>query len=156
MTELDAAETLELIGSLIERTGGPTFKTAAFRKAASTVRLVEPDLLRQAAAAGKLKDLPGLGGTTAGVVADVLAGRVPEYLTALQAQAGDGDGDADTAGFVVPTLTGAGAELRAALQGDLHLHTVWSDGGDTLEDMVAAAQALGHRYMVVTLSLIHI
>jgi DNA polymerase (family 10) len=35
------------------------------------------------------------------------------------------------------------------LQGDLHMHTDWSDGRATLEEMVAAARALGRRYVAV-------
>ena len=35
------------------------------------------------------------------------------------------------------------------LQGDLHVHTDWSDGRGTLAEMVAAAAALGHRYLAV-------
>jgi histidinol phosphatase-like PHP family hydrolase len=35
------------------------------------------------------------------------------------------------------------------LRGDLHMHTDWSDGRGTLEEMVLAAQARGHRYVAV-------
>jgi DNA polymerase (family 10) len=35
------------------------------------------------------------------------------------------------------------------LVGDLHLHTDWSDGRGTLEEMVLAARALGRRYLAV-------
>jgi DNA polymerase (family X) len=35
------------------------------------------------------------------------------------------------------------------LAGDLHLHTDWSDGRGTLEEMVIAARALGRRYLAV-------
>lgn len=36
------------------------------------------------------------------------------------------------------------------LQGELHCHTTWSDGRDTLDDMVAAARALGLRYLAIS------
>jgi DNA polymerase (family 10) len=39
--------------------------------------------------------------------------------------------------------------LLSDLRGDLHMHTDWSDGRATLEEMVAAAQALGHRYVAI-------
>ena len=45
---------------------------------------------------------------------------------------------------------GEGAELRAALKGDCHSHTTWSDGGAPTEVMARTAQALGHEYLVVT------
>jgi DNA polymerase (family 10) len=35
------------------------------------------------------------------------------------------------------------------IAGDLHMHTDWSDGRATLEEMVAAAQALGRRYVAI-------
>ena len=38
----------------------------------------------------------------------------------------------------------------AQIRGDLHTHTDWSDGKATLEQMVAAAQALGYSYLNVT------
>jgi DNA polymerase (family 10) len=37
----------------------------------------------------------------------------------------------------------------ADLQGDLHMHTDWSDGRATLEGMVLAAQERGHRYVAI-------
>ncbi|HYY75903.1 MAG TPA: DNA polymerase/3'-5' exonuclease PolX [Gaiellaceae bacterium] len=37
----------------------------------------------------------------------------------------------------------------ADLRGDLHMHTDWSDGRGTLEEMVLAAQGLGHRYVAI-------
>jgi DNA polymerase (family X) len=35
------------------------------------------------------------------------------------------------------------------IRGDLHMHTDWSDGRGTLEEMVTAARALGHSYIAV-------
>ncbi|MDX1616820.1 MAG: DNA polymerase/3'-5' exonuclease PolX [Candidatus Promineifilaceae bacterium] len=36
------------------------------------------------------------------------------------------------------------------LRGDLHMHTTWSDGRQTVREMARAAQALGHEYIVIT------
>jgi DNA polymerase (family 10) len=36
------------------------------------------------------------------------------------------------------------------IKGDLHIHTVSSDGNDTLEDMARAAKALGYQYLAIT------
>jgi DNA polymerase (family 10) len=65
--------------------------------------------------------------------------------------------------FVPPELREAEGEIEAAaegrlpklieledLRGDLHLHSTWSDGGDSLEAMARAARDLGHRYMAIT------
>ncbi|MGE3272753.1 MAG: DNA polymerase/3'-5' exonuclease PolX [Chloroflexota bacterium] len=36
------------------------------------------------------------------------------------------------------------------LRGDLHVHSDWSDGGSTIEEMALAARALGHQYIALT------
>ncbi|RLC94785.1 MAG: DNA polymerase/3'-5' exonuclease PolX [Chloroflexi bacterium] len=45
----------------------------------------------------------------------------------------------------IPTLVELGD-----IKGDLHVHTNWSDGRDSLETMVAAARALGYQYLAIT------
>ena len=94
------------------------------------------DELRELAAQGRLGDLPGIGSSTARVIAQALDGEVPEYLARLEAEAAP---DA-----------GPGAPIRAALQGDLHLHSDWSDGGATIEQMARKAAELGHGYLALT------
>jgi DNA polymerase (family 10) len=64
--------------------------------------------------------------------------------------------------WIPPELREDGGELAAArrgelpalveladLRGDLHTHTTWSDGKDSLEDMVAAAQSRGYAYYAI-------
>ncbi len=64
--------------------------------------------------------------------------------------------------WIPPELREDGDELVAArrhelpelveltdLRGDLHTHTTWSDGKDSLADMVAAAQARGYAYYAI-------
>lgn len=36
------------------------------------------------------------------------------------------------------------------IRGDLHMHSTWSDGRDSIESMVAAARALGYEYVAIT------
>jgi DNA polymerase (family X) len=36
------------------------------------------------------------------------------------------------------------------IRGDLHMHTTWSDGRDTLEMMVYSAKSLGYEYVAIT------
>ena len=45
----------------------------------------------------------------------------------------------------LPTLVSAGD-----IRGDLHMHTTWSDGRDTLEMMVYASKSLGYEYVAIT------
>src|SRR5881392_2254471 len=64
--------------------------------------------------------------------------------------------------WIPPELREDGGELAAAragnlpalvelgdLRGDLHTHTTWSDGKDSLENMVAAAHARGYSYYAI-------
>jgi DNA polymerase (family 10) len=39
---------------------------------------------------------------------------------------------------------------RADIQGDLHMHTVWSDGRDSIETMIESCRTLGYRYAAIT------
>ncbi len=36
------------------------------------------------------------------------------------------------------------------IRGDLHLHTDWSDGRDSIEEMVLAARQIGYEYLAIT------
>jgi len=38
----------------------------------------------------------------------------------------------------------------ADIKGDLHVHTSWSDGSESIETMVLAAKALGYKYMCIS------
>src|ERR1700721_667463 len=40
--------------------------------------------------------------------------------------------------------------LRAALRGDCHTHSDWSDGGSPPDEMAEAARALGHEWIALT------
>ena len=133
---MDPVEALERIATLLERERAGRYKEEAFRRAADAVRGQSLDDLRALAAMGRLGDLPGIGSSTARVVAQTLDGEVPEYLARLEAEAAP---DA-----------GPGAPIRAALQGDLHLHSDWSDGGATVEQMARKGAELGHRYLALT------
>ena len=48
------------------------------------------------------------------------------------------------------TWTPRPTALRAALRGDCHTHSDWSDGGSPIEEMALAAVELGHEYLVLT------
>ena len=46
----------------------------------------------------------------------------------------------------------AGKELlsQGEIQGDLHMHTTWSDGAYSIEEMIEACRAKGYKYMAIT------
>jgi DNA polymerase (family 10) len=65
--------------------------------------------------------------------------------------------------YIPPELREALGEIEAAekhalpelisqddLQGDVHMHTIETDGRNTIEEMAAAAQARGYRYIAIT------
>ena len=130
-------EALERIAELLLRGREPVYRVQAFRRAAREIsRMPEPEL-RRLADAGRLTDIPGVGDKTAAVIAEALAGETPRYLQKLLEH--------------VPTPgTDAGEALRAQLKGDLHCHSDWSDGGDTIRDMAIKARDLGHEYFALT------
>jgi len=131
---VDPVDALERIATLLERELAPSYKAEAFRRAADAIR--DRYDLDGLATRGTLRDIPSVGTSTARVIEQALAGDVPEYLAQLEAEAAP---DA-----------GAGADLHAALRGDLHTHSDWSDGGATIEQMALAARGLGHDYVALT------
>jgi putative hydrolase len=133
---MDPVDALERIATLLERSRAGRYKEEAFRRAADAVRGRSVDELRALAAGGHLDDLPGIGTSSSRVIVQALAGEVPEYLARLEAEAAP---DA-----------GAGGAIRSALKGDLHLHSDWSDGGATIEQMARKGVELGHDYLALT------
>ncbi|MGN6250652.1 MAG: PHP domain-containing protein [Marmoricola sp.] len=128
---------LRRIAFLLERSRAETYKVKAFRAAASTILPLGDDELRARVAGGDLRALPGIGAATADVIEAALAGRVPDRLARLEAEAPE-------------VLAPGGEKVRAALRGDLHSHSDWSDGGSPIEEMAFTAIELGHSYLVLT------
>jgi putative hydrolase len=125
---------LRQIAFQLERAGAPTYRVRAFRRAAAVVGGLPAGELTARLADGTLQQLPGIGPATAEVIAQAAAGREPDYLTRLL-------GEAEP-----PERTA----LRAALRGDCHTHSDWSDGGSPPAEMAEAASGLGHEWMALT------
>jgi len=130
------ADALDRVVYLLDRALAEGRRVAAYGKARDLARDLGDDAIARHHAEGTLLDLPGIGPSTGKVIALALDGGIDEYLADLEAE--------------TAIDVGEGAELRAALRGDCHSHTTWSDGGASTEVMARTAMALDHEYLVVT------
>ncbi|MEY2431921.1 MAG: putative hydrolase [Acidimicrobiaceae bacterium] len=133
---MDPSAALDRIMYLLDRELAPAPKVKAFARARDLVDEMDPDELQKLHQEGRLQELPGIGESTGRAIAEALEGKVPAYLAKLEETS------------AIPL--GEGAKIRAALKGDCHTHSHWSDGGAPIEVMAKAAQALGHEYLVMT------
>jgi putative hydrolase len=132
----DPVAALRRIAFLLERRLAETFKIKAFRRAADALLALDPAEVRSRAEAGTLREIEGIGKATEAVVVETLTGGTSSYLADLEKSAGP--------------LVAGGEKVRAALRGDLHTHSDWSDGGSPIEEMVMTAVELGHEYVALT------
>ena len=127
---------LREIAYLMERVLADPRRVRAFRAAADAVAGLAPDDFDRHAAAGSWRELRGIGESTAAVITQAIAGRVPDRLAKLRAEA--------------RPLASGGEALLSKLRGDLHTHTDWSDGSAPIEQSRAIADALGYEYLAIT------
>ena len=131
---MDPVAALREIAFFKDRAREDSRRVMAYRNAADTVEALDEAQREKHGRANSWQTLAGVGPKTATVIAQAWAGREPETLAELRSKAEDlGGGD-----------------VRAALRGDLHLHSNWSDGSAPISEMMATAKALGHEYCALT------
>lgn len=134
---LSPIDALRRICFLLERGRESSYRVDAFRKTIEAITLVGDDELGERVKAGTLKQLKGIGDSSAAIITQAVRGEMPKYLAETEVKHGG-------------PLTTDGAELYASLRGDLHLHSNWSDGGSPIEEMVLSAVQLGQEWMALT------
>jgi putative hydrolase len=134
---VDGIEALSEIAYWLERGRGETRRVEAYRKAAWALAALPPGEVERRIGEKSLTDVAMVGPSTSAVVMEAASGKVPKKLADLRKEGEK------------PLATG-GEELRAALRGDLHSHSNWSDGGSPIDEMARIAQALGHEYLAMT------
>ncbi len=129
------AAALREISYWLDRARSDSRRSTAFRTAANILDGLPTDEYEARGSAGSWSEVAGIGPSSAAVITQTLAGRVPDYLAKVRAAA--------------KPLAASGQELRS-LPGDLHCHTEESDGSAPVEEMVATAAMLGHEYLLIT------
>lgn len=134
MVSRDPAQVLRQIAYYKDRAREDPRRVLAYRNAADVIDGLTPPQRRAHGQANSWQSLPGIGPKTAAVITQAWAGAEPDVLVELRSRAEDL----------------GGGEIRAALRGDLHLHSNWSDGSAPIEEMIATAASLGHEYCALT------
>lgn len=129
----------EIPASLIDVAGLPGVGATRAQQLRHELGIETVEALEAAARIGRLRRLSGFGlASQARILASI------EQRRAEAAELGESE-VGERAEEELPGLI----EL-VDVRGDLHMHSTWSDGRNTIEEMAVACVALGYEYMAVT------
>jgi histidinol phosphatase-like PHP family hydrolase len=138
------------------------YKAQAFKRAAAAILSLDRPLESLLGPTGTLPPIDGVGPASVRVILDVLrtgtSSRVEQEVSS--SPRGQEITRAQTTGArllsraeiqqVLDTPAAAGVVSPHDYRGDLQMHSVWSDGTETLEEMVEGCKARGYRYSAIT------
>ena len=131
---MDPVAALREIAYYKDRAREDSRRVMAYRRAADIIEGLDEQARDRHGRANSWQTLPGIGPKTAKVIAQAWSGHEPDTLIELRSTTEDL----------------GGGHIRAALRGDLHCHSNWSDGSAPIEEMMSTAAALGHEYCALT------
>ena len=132
-----------------------------YKRAAAAVRNLPQPIDRYVQSDGTLRKIPHIGPSSTKVIMEVLrGGKSPTVEQALASSTRKPDVDRSRGlrdNFLTRAQVAAALENRRLkgvsrrdYRGDLQMHSVWSDGTQTLESIVTAGLARGYQYSAVT------
>lgn len=138
---LTNAQLAELLAQAAEGAKGNAQK--AFRRASRRAFIWDKEAAELLADGGSLKELPGVGPFLATEIRTWLEGSTPVP-----------ESEPTREGFLTRTecdrILARDPGWRARLKGDLQMHTDFSDGHASLQEMAEAASQMGHQYIAIT------
>ena len=136
-------------------------KMWAYKRAASAIMTLEEPIESFLQPGGTLRKIPNIGPSSSRVILEVLqTGSSPTIERALagSGQTGDVERRGDPAGHFLSRAQVLAALRNAKLtgprledyHGDLQMHSTWSDGSQTLEEIIEAGIVRGYSFSAVT------
>jgi histidinol phosphatase-like PHP family hydrolase len=151
---------LELAGLLLDMASlsGASQRGWGYKRAAKAVLRID-EHITPLVEANTFRAIPGIGPTTDRIARELIHDGSSALVERAVREAGKQDEIAALHGLrrhflsraaVKEILSRRGAPSRTRYRGDFQMHSVWSDGAETLESIVEACLARGHRCAGIT------